>query len=78
MEKFNIGDTVKKYNKNDNKWDDFEYIIVNITYKKGGNFHDGYTITKCALLSDSSIHELSFDNNMANIHIRFNNLIKIE
>ena len=78
MDDLKVGDIVKKINKNDNDVDDFIYEITHITYKKGGSFHDGYTLSTIATLCDLSIHDMSFDNNMANIHIKFNNLVKCE
>jgi hypothetical protein len=76
MVTFNIGDTVKKNDKN-NKEEELLLIIVDIFIIKGGDFHDGYTITKHAKLSDNTFYELSYDNNMANIHITYFTLTKI-
>lgn len=75
MVTFNIGDTVKK-NDNNNKEEEL-FIIVDIFIIKGGDFHDGYTITMYAKLSDNTTYELSYDNNMANIHITYFTLTKI-
>ena len=73
---FHIGDTVKKNDKN-NILDELLFIIVDVFIIKGGNFHDGYAFTTCAKLSDHTIFHLSYDNYMANIHVKYFNITKI-
>lgn len=71
MNNFQVGDKVcKKYA------DTTIYTIVSIQTFHDGNFYDGHTTTMVAVLDDGSSHVFSFDNNMANIHIKYNNLVK--
>jgi hypothetical protein len=75
MELFVVGDIVKKNYADCN--DDFLYIISEIYDIPGGNFHDGFSVSKIAKLNDNTIHDIAFDNNMTNVHIFFNYLTKI-
>jgi len=75
MDTYIVGDFVKKNYEIIS--DDTLYIISEIYDIPGGNFHDGFTISKVAKLNDNTIHDIAFDNNMKNVHIIFNYLTKI-
>ena len=75
MELFIVGDIVKKNYTNCD--DDLLYVISEIYDINGGNFHDGFSVSKIAKLNDNTIHDIAFDNNMTNVHIIFNYLTKI-
>lgn len=72
MNTFNVGNVVKK--NYPLIQEDTYYVIVELYDVYGGNFYNGFTTTKFAKLNDNTIHEISFNNNMANIHILFNYL----
>lgn len=75
MDPYIVGDVVKKNYVM--KPDDTLYTISEIYDIPGGNFHDGFSITKVAKLNDNTTHDILYDNNMLNIHIFFNHLTKI-
>lgn len=73
MNSIMVGDLVRKNEDGQAS----EYRIIEIYDVFGGNFHDGYTITRFAKLDDNSSHEFSYTNYMTGFATTFNKIIKI-